>query len=159
MRGLVVVVVMLAFSSCTNNNLMQKPSVLGKWSVVSDSLNFGGAIRNYSTSSSDYYEFLSNNSLIISEGNRLDTADYAILYDTAITITFKRPPSVTFLVIQNGLVVKDSIQNRFSQRFSLKQFSPHQLLLSTSFSYPLAPMTESPTKNTVLVTGKINLKR
>ncbi len=135
-------VIILAFTfaiaSCANDNIAPL-TILGKWVVVKDSLNFGGDGLNYMKSSADYYDFQLNGNLVVKEGGVIDNATYSISPENSINILYKENVWVKYIAINNGIVVKDSILNRFSKIFIISDLSLHSAKLSTSFYWKISP--------------------
>jgi hypothetical protein len=139
-RYVLFAIVALIFSRCSNDDIdptkITTSKILGKWSVKTDSLNFGGIVHNYSSSTSDYYDFQSSGLLVIHEGGQLDTAQFTIVSDS-VNLKFKNPGTLT-TVVNNGSLESAIINNyRFSRDFAVTVFSINEIKISKSFTYTI----------------------
>jgi|ERR1700761_4001517 len=81
------IVIVAVLYSCGKSGLAPAPTVIGKWTLVSDSTSGG---HKYTGTSSDYYNFAANGTLYINNKGRtgLDTATYQIVTSTQINIYY-----------------------------------------------------------------------
>lgn len=129
----------LVLTSCANDKLQAPSPVLGIWHVQSDQLNMGGALKQYSASTLDTYDFQSNGVLLVHEGNAIDTASYSLLQDSVVDIHYKKAVALRLLVMEQGVVVKDSIVNRFNARAKVTLTGAGSIRVSSSFNYAFTP--------------------
>jgi hypothetical protein len=123
--------------SCSYDNI--KPvTIVGKWSVTKDSLNFGGIAKNYLKSDTDYYNFLSDGLLIVKEGNVVDSATYLVAANN-VTIAYKKGVSVKYIFDAIEAPATVSIVNRFSSKYSIINLSAHHVQLGSSFNWNIDP--------------------
>jgi hypothetical protein len=88
-RSLVIIVFLtLGLYACKKDE--SKPSIIGKWNVVSDSTYVGAAVNNhlvaYNGMPGDYFNFNANGSVYTKEGASLNILPYKLVSDTTIDI-------------------------------------------------------------------------
>jgi hypothetical protein len=101
--------IIISVSSCKKEatcNRGDTVTLLGKWSIISDSSFLNVGINNhpvnYKGQKGDYFDFRTDNKLYINEGGMLDTLHYNLTSDTTLVID-------AFGIILNGIPETSSI--------------------------------------------------
>ncbi len=92
--------------SCGGNPVSPSPSVLGKWTVLSDNQYTGVGLNNHQVTftgqSGDYFDFRTNGKVYIKEGSSFDTLSYKLLSDTTVSITSFGSFYIRHLTVHNA---------------------------------------------------------
>lgn len=87
--GLIAIIAFF-LTSCKKDLADSKATILGKWSIITDSTFEGvGASNhpiNYTGKTGDYFDFRNDGKLYIKEGLKLDTSTYKLNSDSTILI-------------------------------------------------------------------------
>ena len=87
---LLLTFVLIVITACNKTgDVKPTPTLLGKWSLVSDSVAYGTTTvytQSYEGLTGDYFDFRANGKCYIKEGTRYDTLGYSMLNDTTVSI-------------------------------------------------------------------------
>ncbi len=92
----------IAFVTSCHKTNVQTNLLIGKWSIVNDSISLtdipNGSDRgsNFIGTPTDYYDFFPNGNLYIKEGNSFDSAAYSMVGDSAVRITVFNYQGISF---------------------------------------------------------------
>jgi hypothetical protein len=88
---IVVLLITIGILSCQKSGVNTTTSLLGKWNVKSDTLDYGigpqQQTKIYLGVAGDYFDFRADHKLYIKEGTLLDTLTYKVISATKLQVT------------------------------------------------------------------------